>query len=171
MNKNIRLLVEEYFNSTEQMNNLLKQNQKELNKFNKNNDSRQEFIKAVLGKQTYNKYTNKGTFAPLPLSGLHFIFDDFYYLNNDLKKSKTLDPVYEKKTEKLISLLNKYYDGKEFKFVYSGVNNILSTNIVFRTIDEVIDFLTNIKKAYKQVYKSENINWTYITKKFRKYIN
>lgn len=172
MNKNIKLLVEEYFNSTDQMNNTINQYNKDLNKLSKKSEERYSFITSVLGKQTYNKYSNKGVFAPLPLSALHLTFNDFYYLNNNInKRLKTLDDMYEEKTIKLITSLSNMYPGKDLRLTNTGITRILMTNIVFKTIDDVIDFLINIKKAYKKIYKDDNINWKNITIKFRKYLN
>ncbi|MBO6271209.1 hypothetical protein J6O48_00355 [bacterium] len=79
--------------------------------------------------------------------------------------------MYEEKTNKLILSLSNMYPGKDLKIINTGVNKILTTNIVFKTIDDVIDFLINIKKIYKKIYKNDNINWKNITLKFRKYLN
>lgn len=47
---------------------------------------------------------------------------------------------------------------------------ILKTDIVFRTIDEVIDFFMAILTCYVKTYKTEEINWKPIVRKFRAYL-
>jgi hypothetical protein len=43
-------------------------------------ETRLEFIISVLGKKTYNRYFNNGTFAPVPLSAIRLLKKDFISL-------------------------------------------------------------------------------------------
>lgn len=178
MNRDIRLLVEEYINSTEQMNNSIKSYNKSFNRLNRQYDERFTFICDILGKKTYNKYMNKGVFAPVPLSAINLSFKDFYMLNPNVIKNQhneseenELFKLTGDNTHKLIKLLSNEYSGKELKLINDGYNLVLHTNIVFRTMDEVIDFLLKIKNIYKKLYKSDDINWKFIQTKFRKYLS
>ena len=163
MIKEIKYLVEDYFNSTEQMNTVLKNQQKLQKKIDKNFDSRQQFIKSILGKITYNKYVNNGIFAPIPLSALHLTYTDFLSLysikNND-----------EELMNKFLSEIKKSYTRNDFKMVNNGITDVLQTNIVFKTLDDIIDFLMLIEKTFKKIYKIDKINWNQIAKKFRNYL-
>lgn len=162
INKYIYGIVESYYDSTEQMNKILK----DANALQKAEamakEKRIEFIISVLGKKTYNKYNNDGTFAPVPLSAIRLIKKDFN------KLSPEEDVV---KIDKVIERLRLKYYRNEFSFVDNGYGEYsLKTDIVFKTIDEVIDFFYNILVAYKKVFKTEIINWKDIVKKFRMYI-
>ena len=77
MNKYIYELVESYIDSTEQLNQTLK-NVKTLERMeDKAKESRELFIENILGKSTYRKYDNSGLFAPVPLSSIKLIKKDF----------------------------------------------------------------------------------------------
>lgn len=163
MIKQIKYLVEDYFSSTEQMNTVMKNQQKQQKKFDKNNEARQQFIKNILGKITYNKYVNKGVLAPVPLSALHLTYDDFMSLYSVKNNDEVL-------MDKLITEIKKSYNRNDFKFVSNGVNEILQTNIVFKTFDDIIDFLFILEKSFKKIYKTDTVNWNNIAKKFRNYL-
>ena len=162
MVKNIKLLVEEYFNSTEQMNMLMKSYEKQKNKDDKAYEARQQFLSSILGRNTYNKYVNNGVFAPLPLSALHLTISDFSKLIN----SKDLELI-----TKVINEIGKSYARNDFNIVnVSETNKVIQTNIVLKTLDNIIDFLMVVKKAVKKVCKTEEMNWSAITMKFRNYL-
>lgn len=163
MIKEIKLLVEDYFNSTEQMNTVLKNQQKLQKKIDKNFDSRQQFIKSILGKITYNKYVNNGIFAPIPLSALHLTYTDFLSLYSIKNNNEEL-------MNKFLSEIKKSYTRNDFKMVNNGITDVLQTNIVFKTLDDIIDFLMLIEKTFKKIYKIDKINWNQIAKKFRNYL-
>lgn len=170
MINSIRLLVEDYFSSTEQYNQLMKSQAKAEKKSSKEYESRQNKLKSILGLITYNKYSNKGTFAPIPVKALNLSFDDFYYLNPNNKKSDY--DINQEKTIKLVNELKKVYYRNDFKLFDTGSKLKLETNLVFKTIDDMIDFFINIEKCYKKVYheNKEISKNDKIVKAFRNYI-
>lgn len=172
MIESIKLLVEEYMGSTDQMNASIKNQSKESKKADKNYEVRQQFLISILGKATYNKYVNKGTFAPVPLSALHLKLDDFFTMlpENAGIKIKSIEEADLTNTDKVISELRKIYARNEIKFINCGTAYVLHTNIVFKTLDDIIDFFFNIMKAVKKVTKSDKIVWKYLIKKFRDYL-
>jgi len=162
MNKYIQQLVEAYYDSTEQMNRILKDAAALRKAEEKAKENRIEFIVGVLGKQTYNKFANKGLFAPVPLSAMKLLKKDFVALSpaQDLAK---IDRVLER-------IAQKYYRN-EFSFVDNGMGEYeLKTDIVFKTLDEIINFFLTILSEYKKTFRSEEINWSPIVKKFRAYL-
>jgi hypothetical protein len=125
-------------------------------------ETRLEFIISVLGKKTYNRYFNNGTFAPVPLSAIRLLKKDFISL------SPQEDVV---RMDKVLDRMALEYYRNEFEFLDNGYGEYeLKTDIVFKTIDEVIDFFYYILVIYKKVFKTEEINWSKIVKKFRMYI-
>lgn len=169
MVESIKLLLEDYFNNTDQLNMLLKNHEKEQKKANKKYEQRQQFLIAILGKITYNKYVNNGTFAPIPLSALKINYNDIYFLNALNKKVSTEEsyPI----VSKFISELRTIYYRNELKLVDNGSSYEILTNIVFKNLDDIIDFFINIKKVYKKVYKTEeNLDWKTFIQKFRNYL-
>ena len=171
----MRLINEEYINSTEQMAGNMKASAKQQKKYDKEFESRKEFAISVLGKLTYNKYYNKGIFAPLPLSAIKLSFEDFYQLNPNNKNIKMLDKDDIVKTKTVIKHLNKYSNNEIYRVIDNGFKYMLQTNTVLKTFDDVIDLLANINKAYKTAYRKKDsdndINWKGISLKFRKYLN
>lgn len=168
----IKPIMEQYYLDAYDQMNIAIDNQKKLSKKNeKIYGSRQQFLSNILGKVTYNKVINKGTFAPIPVSALHLVYRDFYYLNKQNNMVKTLPEDNTEKTFKLISELSKIYYRNEFKFLDTGSTYILQTNLVFKTVDDVIDFFENLQNVYKKVYKSIEINWLNFVKKFRNYLS
>lgn len=175
MVNSIKVLLEDYFNNTEQMNMLLKNYSKEQKKASKAYDQRQEFLKSILGKVTYNKYTNKGMFAPIPLSALHLTFEDFYYLfpENNIKMRPMDNEVGIEKVQKLISRINKEYPNNGIKLLDNGVSYTISSNLVFKRLDNIIDFLMIIQKNVLKITSNKNnpqVNWKAMLKKFRNYL-
>ena len=74
-------------------------------------------------------------------------------------------------TLQLIDEIKKLYARNDFNVVEVGENNkMIQTNIVFKSLNDIIQFFMNIKTAVKKIYKSEDINWTAITMKFRNYL-
>jgi hypothetical protein len=125
-------------------------------------ETRLEFIISVLGKKTYNRYFNNGTFAPVPLSAIRLLKKDFISL------SPQEDVV---RMDKVLERIALEYYRNEFEFLDNGYGEYeLKTDIVFKTIDEVIDFFYYILVIYKKVFKTEEINWSKIVRKFRMYI-
>ena len=163
MNKYIQMLVESYFDSTEQMNRLIKDTKALQRAEEKSKESRKEFIMNVLGPKAYKKYDNGGTFAPVPLSAIMLTKKDFDMMNPSFDDSKTF---------KLIDMIrNTKYSNIGFELRDNGMGNpYISTRIIFRTMDEIIDFFYTILHCFKKVYKSEEINWKPIVDKFKKYI-
>lgn len=165
MNSFIHNLVLEYFdNQNTQLKELLKDCEKENKKYSKLAGPRKEFIISILGRNTYNKYTS-GEFAPVPLSALSLTLNDFARLSKETKN----DPDNEK-VKKFIQEFRKSYYTKDVNFVNNGITLALQTNIVFRKLDDIIDFFYNVFKAYKKIYKNEDIDWTIFVKKFRNYL-
>lgn len=162
-NKYIHALVESYIDSTEQMNKTLKAAHRLQKMQDEAREARDQFINDVLGKSTYKKYQNDGVFAPVPLNALGLSRRDFEDLNLVLDS--------EDKTDKLIERLSVKYYRNDFMLRDNGTgHDVLKTDIVFRTIDEVIDFFMTILVCYTKTYKTEEINWKPIVKKFRAYL-
>lgn len=172
MNKNIKKLLETYFNSYDQMTNLLKNNDKDIKKNEKEYLKNKDFVVNVLGKQTFNKF-NKELFAPIPMSALHITFEDLYYtfINNIAKNHIIEDAAGVERTFKLLDELKKYYTRNELKFVDNGYSYNFNTNIIFKTFNDIVNFLVIVQKAVKKVSKrDDNISWKPLVKKFRNYV-
>lgn len=157
-------IFEEYSNSTEQMNKILKDAKKLQALIDKNREVRVEFLQNVLGKTTYKKYDKAGLFAPVPLNAIKLNFRDFADLNPEFNTPA-------EKTERLIQYLReKYYRYKDL-YYSENADTPIRTDIVFDTIDSMIDFFYNVLSAYCKVFRSEDINWKPFVKKFRSYLN
>lgn len=164
MNK-FKRLFEDYINNTEQMNMQLKNYEKQQKKDDKAYPQKKELLISILGRNTYNKYTN-GIFAPIPLSALHLTVNDFLKIYNSKTKKYDIEL-----TLLLIQEIKKLYSRNDFNVVEIGQNQqIIQTNIVFKSLNDIIQFFLNIKTAVKKIYKSEDINWEALTKKFRNYL-
>ena len=173
--KEMKILKETYSNSSDQMTDSIKAQEKKQKKRDRLAEANKAFAIGVLGKITYNKYLNKGIFAPMPLSGLKLTLEDFYLLNPANKGIKMLDAEDIEKTKRLVGLFNKLIGKEVYRIIDNGYNYLLQTNTVLKTFDDVIDMLLTIKKAYKTVYRCNDsncdINWDPIKSKFRKYLN
>jgi hypothetical protein len=161
-----KFLFEDYFNSTEQLNMQLKNYEKQQRKDDKAYPEKQALLISILGRNTYNKYANTGTFAPIPLSALHLTVNDFLKIYNSKTKKYDMEL-----TLQLIGEIKKLYNRNDFNVVEISENTkVIQTNIVFKTLNDIIQFFLNIKTAVKKIYKSDDINWTALTKKFRNYL-
>lgn len=173
--KKMKILRETYSSSTEQMSAQMKAYEKGQKKQDRQAEANKAFAIQVLGKITYNKYANKGTFAPIPLSGLHFLLEDFFYLNPNNKGIKFIDEDDINQMKKFINIFNKISGKEMFRVIDNGVKYVLSSNVVLKRLEDVINFLINIKNTYKTVYKQNeqnlNIVWNSISTKFKKYIH
>lgn len=171
----MRSVNEFYDDSQQQMTDSMKAQDKKQRAKAKGEEQRKTYAIAILGKRTYNKYYNKGTFAPLPLSGLKLTFEDFYQLNPNNKNIKMLDEDDIQKTKRVIKVINDLSARTVYKVIDNGFTYMLQTQETFKEFDDVIDFFLKINKAYKQVYRkndqNNDINWKPITVKFRKYLN
>ena len=171
MNKNIKLLIEDYFSGTEQMNMSIKNQMKVQKKADKAYEERQQFLISVLGKATYNKYVKQENFAPIPMSALHITFNDLYYLftvnNIKIKPMDNADGI--ERVKKLVQFLNNVYTRNEFKLLDNGVDYNVYTNLVFKSLDEIIDFFKSLQKGVYKIAKTNKlmINWKPIIKKFK----
>ena len=162
MNKYIYALVESYYDSTEQMNRILKDAKSLAKAEEKARESRINFIKEILGKTTYRKFDNDGLFAPVPLNALNLTKKDFDNLLLDYSGEKTFD---------LIKRIQIKYYRNDFSVKDIGNDNILiKTDIVFKTIDNIVDFFYCVLSCFKKTYHTEEINWKPIVKKFRDYL-
>ena len=160
-------LVEGYYNdSTEQMNSILKSSNKSMKKYQEEYEERKNMICSILGKATYNKFNNNGIFAPVPLSALHLTLEDFAKLQVGFNYSKF--PMNNAIT--LVGYISKNYYRNTFKIIDNGYTNIINTDIVFKTLDEIIDFFMIVEKLFIKVYKTRKMNWTAIVRKFRNYL-
>ena len=174
MNKNIKLLIEDYFSGTEQMNMSIKNQMKVQKKADKAYEERQQFLISVFGKATYNKYVKQENFAPIPMSALHITFNDLYYLftvnNIKIKPMDNADGI--ERVKKLVQFLNNVYTRNEFKLLDNGVDYNVYTNLVFKSLDEIIDFFKSLQKGVYKIAKTNKlmINWKPIIKKFRDYL-
>ena len=166
MTKKLSALFEEYYSNTDQLNMLLKNYEKQQKKADKKQPEKQALLISILGKYTYNKYVNNGIFAPIPLSALHLTVNDFLKIYNSKTKKYDIEL-----TKLLIEEINKLYPRNDFNIIEISQNTYnIQTNIIFRSLDDIIQFFLNIIKAVKKIYKSDDINWTMITKKFRNYL-
>lgn len=164
MNKLVQKLILEYFDSyNSELNDLLKKCDKEQRKYDKDATKRAEFIISILGKNTYRKYST-GEFAPVPLSAMRLTYVDF------TRFSKDTGDLDDPRLSKFLGFIKSAYSTYDFNFIPNGVELTLQTNIVFRKLDEVIDFFMILFKAYKKAYKSEDIRWNFLVKKFRNYL-
>ena len=165
MNTYVKQLILEYFDDQNtQLKNLLKDCEKAQKKYDKNSGPRRDFIISILGKNTYKKYSI-GEFAPVPLSAFGLTINDFAKFSKDTKKNPD-----DERVKKFIQEFRKFYHSNDVNFVNNGVTLALQTNITFKKLDDIIDFFYNIFKAYKKVYKSEDIDWSLLVKKFRNYL-
>lgn len=160
MNIYIKQLVESYFDSTSQMNAVLKDAMALMAKEEKLKEARTEFIQSVLGKTTFKKLENNGLFAPVPLNGIKLTRQDFDDLYVELSGEKT---------DKLFDILAKNYGNYDL-ILRDEPEMQIKTNLVFKTIDDIINFFYNVLAAYKRVYRNEDINWKPIVRKFRDYL-
>lgn len=169
MNNIVKNAIIMYYTPTEQMNNALTTANKEQQRYNKEYTNRQEFLKNIMGKSLYKKCCNNGalnTFAPIPFSALKCNCEDFCKLesvNNLINDKDCLNKLY--------SYIAISYPKNTFK-VY---DNILRTDLVFNTLDSIIDFfyilLKGINKSYKVKLTENDINWRPICKKFNEYLS
>lgn len=164
--KYIHALVENYyqFNSTEQMNRQLKNAKKAVHAQQEAEEARREFIMNVLGKSTYRQFgADSEQFAPIPLNALKITRKDFDILAGDELEAG--------KTDKLIERLSVKYYRNDFVLRNDGYEDVLKTDIVIKTADELIDFFYNILACFKKTYGHEDgIVWKSIVHKFRNYL-
>lgn len=167
INKYIHALVENYYrmDSTQQMNLQLKGAKKAIRAQEEADEARRAFITNVLGKATYRKSgAEDGKFAPIPLNALKITRKDF-----DVLAGENLEPG---KTEKIIERLGVKYYRNDFTLFNNGYEDILKTDIVIKTPDELIDFFYNILNCFKKTYGTEEgIVWRPIVQRFRNYLN
>ena len=165
--KYIYALVENFYqmNSTEQMNRQLKSAKKAIHAQQEADAARREFIVNVLGKSTYRRFgADTEQFAPIPLNALKITRKDFDILAGD-----NLQPG---KTDKLIERLGVKYYRNDFVLRNDGYEDVLKTDIVIKTADELIDFFYNVLYCFKKTYGYEDgIVWKSIVHKFRNYLN
>ena len=162
-NKYIYALVESYYDSTEQMNKILKDAKKFQKAADDAKEARRTFIVEILGKAMFNRMENEDKFAPIPLNALKIERKDFDNLCPDID--------VQEKTDKLIEKLAVKYYRNEFALKDNGYGvQVLKTDVVFRTMEEIIDFFYNVLACYVKTYRNENIIWKPIVKKFREYL-
>lgn len=162
----MRKIFEDYINSTDQLNMQLKDYEKQQKKDDKAYEERKALLISILGRNTYNKYANRGTFAPIPLSAFHLTVNDFLKIYNSKTRKYDMDL-----TLQLIDQIKLLYSRNDFNVVEVSENNkIIQTNIIFKSLNDIIQFFLNIKTAVKKIYKSDDINWTALTMKFRNYL-
>lgn len=166
MDKYIRALVNESFyamNPTEQLNKTLKTAKKAAKAKEEAEAARSEFISDVLGKQTVKKFGDEEHFAPIPVGAIEITRKDFDNL------AQTLDVI---KTDELIERLGIKYYRNDFSFRSNGKEDVLKTDLVLKTPDEMVDFFYAILYCFKKTYKTEEqISWRSVVKKFRHYLN
>jgi len=166
-NKYVHALVENYYqrNSTEQMNRQLKTARHAARAAAEAEQARKDFIMSVLGKATYRKFgAENDMFAPIPLNAIKITRKDFDILAGD-----NLEPG---KTDRLIERLSVKYYRNDFVLRNDGYEDVLKTDIVIKTADELIDFFYNVLYCFKKTYGYEDgIEWKGIVHKFRAYLN
>ena len=161
-NKYIYALVESYVDSTQQMNKILKDAKRYERAAEEAREARKQFICEILGKAMYNRLENEDKFAPIPLNALKFERKDFDNISTDINVDKT---------EKFVEKMSVKYIRNEFALKDNGYGvEILKTDVVFRTMDEIINFFYNVLACYVKTYRNEDINWKPIVKKFRAYL-
>ena len=162
-NKYIYALVEAYNDSTDQMNKTLKDAKKFQKAAEEAKEARKKFICEILGVQTYNKMVNNDKFAPISLNALKI----------DRKDFDNMSPSFDvEKTDKFVEKLQVKYYRNDFALKDDGFGNqILKTDVVFRTMNDIIDFFYALLACYVKTYRTEDIVWKPIVKKFRAYLN
>ena len=108
------------------------------------------------------------------MSALRIMFNDLYYLfmENNVKMRPMDNADGIERVKKLIAFLNKVYVRNEFKLLDNGVDYNVYTNLVFKSLDDIIDFLQTLQKGVLKITKLNNpqIIWKPIIKKFRDYL-
>jgi hypothetical protein len=105
---------------------------------------------------------NEDKFAPIPLNALKFERKDFENISTDINVDKT---------DKFIEKMSVKYIRNEFALKDNGYGvQVLKTDVVFRTMEEIINFFYNVLACYVKTYRNEDINWKPIVKKFRAYL-
>ena len=161
-NKYIYALVESYYDSTAQMNKTLKDAKKYQKAAEEAREARKTFITEILGKQTYNKMSNNDKFAPIPLNALKIERRDFDNLSASFEAEKT---------DKLVERMQVKYYRNEFALKDNGYGvEVLKTDVVFRTMDEIVDFFYAILACFVKTYRTEDIVWKSIVRRFRDYL-
>lgn len=168
MNNIVQEAVVMYYTPTEQMNNALNTAMKAKAKYDKENQSRHDFLSSVMGKSLYKKCINNGalnTFAPIPFSALKYTADDFLKLQTSNKLENNLG----------LSKLYQYIETAYPKNMFRVYDNEIRCDIVFNSVDAVIDFfqilLNGINKSYKVKLTAQDINWKPICKKINEYLS
>lgn len=170
MSKLVKQLIEQYISSTEQMDEVMKKIASSTKKYEKEKDSRNQFILNVLGKVVYNKLVKNGsmgTFAPIPLSALRLNMSDFQKICSINKKNLTNDDI-----STIANLVNASY--KRNLFVFRGEQ--LETDIVLQTMDSVIDFFNTLIRSFLKITKTPikditNFDVKPIVQKLKKYLD
>lgn len=160
-------LNEYYIDSNIQMKKEMRRANSAIKKANEASPARKQFLIDVLGKMTYNKFENKGVFSPIYLRDIKLTLQDFAALNTRYKGTD----IDLEDAERLIDKLSlKEYSRNTFTILYDGYEDKLKTDVVFHTIDDLIDFFENIYKYFTVIYKKKEINWNKLSKKFREYL-
>lgn len=169
MNEIVKNTIIAYYTPSEQMNNVLNNAKKIQAKYDKANVGRHEFLMNAMGKSLYKKCMNNGaldTFAPIPFSALGFTAEDFIKFQT---VNNFVDPIG---LSKLYQYIEIAYPKNMFK-VYD--NGDIRCDIVFKTIDDIIDFFEIIlkctNKANKTKMQVQDLNWRPICKKFNIYLS
>lgn len=163
--KYIHALVENYYamNPTEQMNKTLKTAKKAIRAQEEAEAARREFIINIVGKNTFRKVSDPELFAPIPVNALKITRKDFDNMNLSIDDNRT---------DKFVENIGIRYFRNDFMLRNNGFDDVIKTDIVLKTPDELIDFFYTVLASFKKTYHSEeNINWKPIVQKFRHYIN
>ena len=101
----------------------------------------------------------------MPLNAIKLTFQDFIDLTTSFD-------VPNDKVVKMINYLHvKYYKYSEFAYDVEYTDSPIRTNIVFKTIDDIINFFYYVLRSFNRVFHTEEINWKPFVKKFRSYLN
>lgn len=167
--KAIKYIVEAYIDSIEQMQNTLKQDSQYTKKRTAKSEKNQNITLAIFGPRLFKAYMmhgNMDTFAPVPLSAIHLAQSDIEAIYSRFIAD---DETLAKFTDKVFIYIKKEYTRQQF--VING--EMVHTDIVFRTFDELCDFIATINNAVNKAIKNlpENcINWKPFVTKFRNYL-
>ena len=167
----VKLLVEEYLSSSQQYEETMKNVNASQKKYDKEKEIRNQFIISLLGKPMYNKlvkHSSMGTFAPIMLSAIKLNAEDFQKVFALNKKDNPMENV-----QAVAECMRKAYARNDFRFYDDGT---LLTDIVFSSMDNIIDFFNSIIRCFMKVSKvpvkqMNTFNVKPVIMKFKQYLN
>ena len=167
--KAISYIVEAYIDNIEQLQNTLKQDTQYTKKRSSKSEKNQNTTLAIFGPRLFKAYMTHGnmeTFAPVPLNAIKLTKND---IESIYKRYMADDDTLAKYTDKIVSYMKKEYSRQTFGFRGDDIN----TDIVFRTFDELCDFIAALNDSINKAIKNlpvDCVNWKLLVTKFRNYL-